>query len=64
MEIDLLKPLVPFVSIMGHLQPVEYEGLYQIYFGCGMYMHMKKDYLKLAVNTNNPPVTITSNGTN
>lgn len=27
-EVDLHKPLVPFVLVKGHLQSVEYEGLH------------------------------------
>lgn len=37
MEIDLCKPLVLFVSVMGCLQAMEYEGLYQIRFGYGKF---------------------------
>lgn len=31
-EIDLAKPLIPFIIILGCPERVEYEGLYKIYF--------------------------------
>lgn len=40
-EIDFLKHLVPFFIVMGTLQPIEYEELYQIYFRCVKYGHKK-----------------------
>lgn len=36
---NLSAPLVPFVSILGCRQRVEYEGLFLICFACGKYGH-------------------------
>lgn len=36
---DLQKPLIPIIQILGHNQSVEYEGLHQICFECGKYGH-------------------------
>lgn len=33
-EIDFCKPLVPLISVIVHIQTVEYEGLHQICFNC------------------------------
>lgn len=38
-EVDLEKPLVPFITVLGVQQRVEYEGLHLICFGCGKYDH-------------------------
>lgn len=38
-EIDLSKPLIPSLTILGQPQRVEYEGLHLIYFECGAYDH-------------------------
>lgn len=38
-EIDLLKPLIPKITLLGHSQTVEYEGLHLICFECGEYDH-------------------------
>ncbi|KAL4323145.1 hypothetical protein GQ457_11G004460 [Hibiscus cannabinus] len=40
--VDLNKPLLSCVSIDGHLQKLEYEGLHQICFHCGTYGHSKE----------------------
>lgn len=42
-ELDLAKPLVPFLMILGSPQWVEYEGLYKICFDCGKYGHRSED---------------------
>lgn len=34
-EMDLRKPLVPVINIMGRRQDVEYEGLYWVCYSCG-----------------------------
>lgn len=38
-EMDLEKPLVPFIMIRGHKILLEYEGLHSICFNCGRYGH-------------------------
>ncbi|KAL4341777.1 hypothetical protein GQ457_08G026220 [Hibiscus cannabinus] len=40
--VDLNKPLLSCVSIDGHIQKLEYEGLHQICFHCGTYGHSKE----------------------
>lgn len=39
MEIDLSKPLIPMVHILGYNQQVDYAGLHQICFDRGQYAH-------------------------
>ncbi|KAL0294018.1 UNVERIFIED_CONTAM: hypothetical protein Scaly_3130500 [Sesamum calycinum] len=34
-EVDLTKPLVSMITLLGFAQAVEYEGLHQICFDCG-----------------------------
>ncbi|KAL4311902.1 hypothetical protein GQ457_01G027760 [Hibiscus cannabinus] len=46
--VDLKKPLLSCIRIEGRLQTIEYEGLHQICFECGIYEH-NKDVCK--VNT-------------
>lgn len=43
MEIDLSKPLIPFLLILGCKKKVEYEGLHLICFECGKYGHRLDD---------------------
>lgn len=43
MEVDLSEPLVPFISILGCLQRVEYEGPFVICFDCEKYSHKPKN---------------------
>lgn len=38
-EVDLEKPLFPFIIIRGHKLLLEYEGLHLICFNCGRYGH-------------------------
>lgn len=38
-EVKLDEPLIPFLTILGAQQRVEYEGLHMICFGCGKYGH-------------------------
>lgn len=38
-EIDLKIPLSSHIMIHGHQLPIEYEGLHQICFCCGLYGH-------------------------
>lgn len=38
-EMDLEKPLCPFIVIRGHKLLLEYEGLHLICFNCGRYGH-------------------------
>lgn len=40
-EVDLEKPLVPFIVIRGHKLFLEYEGLHSICFNYGRYSHKK-----------------------
>lgn len=42
-ELDLSKPLLPSVHIVGVQTAVEYEGLHQICFQCEQYGHITKD---------------------
>ncbi|KAL4388900.1 hypothetical protein GQ457_09G004750 [Hibiscus cannabinus] len=37
--VDLNKPLVPFIGIDDFVQNLEYEGLHNVYFKCGVYGH-------------------------
>ncbi|XP_027184123.1 uncharacterized protein LOC113782432 [Coffea eugenioides] len=39
-EVDLKKPLTPFIWVNQDLQRIEYEGLHQICFNCGQYGHI------------------------
>lgn len=54
-EVDHAKPLVPFITVLGRHQRVEYEGLHLICFGCGKYGH-QADNCPLSVATQPPPV--------
>ena len=49
-EVDLKKPLIPFIWVNNDLQAVEYEGLDAICFECGQYGHIAANYHK---NSNN-----------
>ncbi|KAL0291792.1 UNVERIFIED_CONTAM: hypothetical protein Scaly_2620300 [Sesamum calycinum] len=40
-EVDLTKPLVSMITLLGFAQAVEYEGLHQICFDCGKYGQKK-----------------------
>lgn len=53
-EIDFSKHLVPLISMLGHLQAVEYEGLYMIWFFCSEYGHRE------VVSKNCPGVELAS----
>ncbi|XP_017974453.1 PREDICTED: uncharacterized protein LOC108661542 [Theobroma cacao] len=44
-ELDLTKPLVPFVYVKGKRQKVEYEGLPRICYVCGLYGHVQEECL-------------------
>ncbi|KAI9119560.1 hypothetical protein K1719_009436 [Acacia pycnantha] len=39
--VDLLKPLIPCIKVDGKSFYIEYEGLPQICFKCGKYVHLK-----------------------
>lgn len=41
-EIDLTKPLKPYMYINERLQHIEYEGLHLVCFQCGSYGHRKE----------------------
>lgn len=41
-ELDLDKPLTPFIILRGHKIPIEYEGLHSICFKCGKYGHKRE----------------------
>lgn len=43
-ELNLNTPLSPNVMVWGRKQPVEYEGLPQIYFKCGCHGHKMKQW--------------------
>ncbi|XP_027178983.1 uncharacterized protein LOC113777945 [Coffea eugenioides] len=49
-EVDLKKPLIPFIWVNNDLQAVEYEGLDAICFECGQYGHIASNCHK---NSNN-----------
>lgn len=38
-ELDLRRPLVPILSVLGQEFPVEYDGLHLICFSCGKFDH-------------------------
>lgn len=38
-EVNFLKLLILLISVMWHIQAVEYEGLHLICFDCGKYGH-------------------------
>lgn len=40
-EVKLDAPLIPFLTLLGAQQLVEYEGLHMICFGCGKFGHRK-----------------------
>lgn len=40
-EVDLAKPLVPFVEVRGEKLNLEYEGLHSVCFNCGICGHRK-----------------------
>lgn len=42
-EISLTRPLTPTLMIMGPIVQIEYEGLSQMCFGCGLYRHSSED---------------------
>ncbi|KAL4310986.1 hypothetical protein GQ457_01G041260 [Hibiscus cannabinus] len=52
--VDLNKPLLSCIEIDGKVQKLEYEGLNQICFGCGVYGHSKDS---CARNTSKAPVS-------
>ncbi|KAL3534260.1 hypothetical protein ACH5RR_002721 [Cinchona calisaya] len=52
-EIDLNKPLVPFIWVGDVLQSMEYEGLHQICFECGEYGH-RQDVCRRTKETISP----------
>lgn len=43
-EIDLVKPLVPFVMFRGEKINLEFEGLHAVCFRCGVYGHRMEAY--------------------
>lgn len=55
-EVNLSEPLVPFISILGCLQRVEYEGPFVICFDCEKYSHKPENYTATSKQTKpNPP---------
>ncbi|KAL4308775.1 hypothetical protein GQ457_01G007430 [Hibiscus cannabinus] len=48
--VDLNKPLLSCIGIDGRVQKLEYEGLHQICFGCGVYGHSKDDCERVTKN--------------
>ncbi|KAL4363347.1 hypothetical protein GQ457_04G016640 [Hibiscus cannabinus] len=42
--VDLNKPLTPCIGIDNFIQKLEYEGLQQICFGCGVYGHSNENF--------------------
>ncbi|XP_039039738.1 uncharacterized protein LOC120177789 [Hibiscus syriacus] len=40
--VDLNQPLIPCIRIDGFTQKLEYEGLQQIFFHCGVYGHIRE----------------------
>ena len=39
-EIDVLKPIIPFIMIDGIRQKFEYKGVPILCYHCGMIMHL------------------------
>ncbi|KAK9914049.1 hypothetical protein M0R45_037847 [Rubus argutus] len=57
-EIDLAKPLVPYVEVEGMTYSVVYEGISMICFNCGCYGHVKANCTLPCPSANddsNPP---------
>ncbi|XP_039064460.1 uncharacterized protein LOC120209549 [Hibiscus syriacus] len=48
---NLNKPLIPCLKIDGFWKKIEYEGLQQICFQCGVYGHSKENYGSVKGNT-------------
>lgn len=42
-QVDLQKPLIPFIELLENLQNGEYEGLHITCFECGGYNHRKEN---------------------
>lgn len=42
-EVDLRRPLIPKLQVLGHVQVVEYEGLHLVCCSCGQYGHKAQD---------------------
>ncbi|XP_028799741.1 uncharacterized protein LOC114755036 [Neltuma alba] len=42
-QVDLMKPLLPYLIMEGREFKVEYEGLHLLCFHCGRYGHMERD---------------------
>ncbi|KAE8693055.1 hypothetical protein F3Y22_tig00110819pilonHSYRG00250 [Hibiscus syriacus] len=49
--VNLNKPLIPCIKIDGFWQKIEYEGLQQICFHCGVYGHSKESCGHIEGNT-------------
>lgn len=41
-ELNLNRPLLPSLTVLGRPQAIEYEGLYRICFHCGQYSHKQE----------------------
>lgn len=52
MEIDLSKPLLAKYRLENRIYRIEYVGLHNICFNCGIYGHSKELCPKLAEGTN------------
>lgn len=50
-QINLNKPLIPYIGLLGYLQRVEYEGLHIIYFECGGYGRRKESCPTVIIST-------------
>lgn len=55
MEVDFKKPLVHLISVMGHVQSVEYEGIHMVCFGCGEYGHKEAACPKFGTEVDRQP---------
>lgn len=58
-EIDLAKPLTPYVLVRGQKIKLEYEGLHSVCFKCGVYGHRMEDcglYNLASPEMESPPV--------
>lgn len=53
-QIDMTKPLIPFIWINRELQSIEYEGLSRICFSYGQYGHIAKNYRKEEIAKEKP----------
>lgn len=54
-KVDLNKPLIPSITVLGKKQLVEYEGLHLICFACGWYGHRDASCAQGGASPQPPP---------